>query len=81
MLNKIGNKIINSTSKITNTTAIKKKWTEKYLRDNLLVENPHSNGESFPNITAVFLDTKPPKNINKTDKINLVKIIIPNISI
>ena len=62
-----GNNRTNSTSKIKNKIAIRKKWIEKYDRELLWGINPHSKGLSFSWSSYIFFF----KENNKTNKINL----------
>ena len=60
-----GNKIINSTSKITNTNATKKKWTLKDKRNSENVLKPHSKGLWSSRSANIFFITRLPSP-NKT---------------
>lgn len=73
---KKGNNIINSTSKIIKTKAIKKKWRLNFNRWSLKVENPHSKGLWNSRSKNVFLLTNLPKIRKITEKILYKKIII-----
>lgn len=61
-----GNKITNSTSKITKIILIKKNWTENIERWNIFDENPHSKGLSFSISDIHFFLKINPKD-NKTE--------------
>lgn len=49
------NRVI-STSKIKKITAIRKNWSEKGIRADLLGSNPHSKGDLFSRSINLFLE-------------------------
>lgn len=65
-----------STSKIKKITVIKKKWSEKGIRDIALGSKPHSNGEDFSRSLEDFFDRIIDKYIIILEIIIIIKVII-----
>lgn len=69
----IGRRRAISTSKIKNTTAIKKNRKEKGSRAELFGSNPHSNGEVFSRSLIVFFDKLVARVIIIIHNINVIR--------
>lgn len=70
----IGKIIVISTSKIKNTTAIKKNRMEKGMRAFEAGSNPHSNAEGFSRSWKLFLAIPEFKKISATGSTTEIKI-------
>lgn len=68
------NRVI-STSKIRNTTAIRKKWREKGIRGEFIGSNPHSNGLVFSRSILVFFEMIDARVIMADAIINVILVI------
>ena len=74
MQEKYGNKTINSTSKMINTNATKKKCNLNFTRKSLYVLNPHSKGLCNSRSQIDFLESAFPNIRNRKDKAALTEI-------